>query len=848
MIPIVAQSLLSALTCVLIAAIGNTCWDKRTGIAAGLMSAFYPGFIINSGRLYSESFACFLICLVIWLVAVYLICDKRDYKWGFLLGASLFALQVTRSIMIGLSIAILALLVASCFLLVGHRRAIGKYLAAALIAFILCLLPWLFLQKMAYGKTSFIVDRRSNYNLYIGNDIDGLGWLRIPYPDCRGIDQSNSWNILSQSINKSPDRWLKLMLDKPIRLLKSPWNDFKSSIGIVTPDWQVTFHQLILAFAVLGLAISSLLITEKFRRPRIVARCIIVLAIILHFIYLLFDTVPRYALTAMPEFILFAGAGVAVILNLIESRRYAIAAISFLAVTLILVFVSNVDILRLTLPFNGVSVTRLTMPLVEGPFALVKFNLLVSILLKLIVGGSFFIACGQLVISWSRLNKNSSSPIASLFVVVLLGIFVLPAYSLPLRAHGRWYEWSYILNSGERANRCMRVNEILANRLVRKGAYLAVNIEGASDLSTVGDISVNDAKIKGPFIPALAIAQDLSLIKLGQTGQLIAEQEFILKCLCDMSSKSPLDLRQWYLIPVDGAQWKKIIKNRANVGDQGQADGTLLDINVRKANDNSTIYGAYIFDPRFVMMPSIFRYSWEKVFYGSDNPSVFGDSSYDDRVEHSALANDRYGPGTGIYIKLLIPHEDMLTGSSKVSGANGNNLSVTAPLKMIDKQYKEIGFSGESSLSFKPNEKIIANKKQDGYWFIRLVGQLDHDNIKELGQSASVQFTHRIDKINGQQDLSYVPVWQPACIKLHNGAGDRSNLVFQNDGNLKFDYCFPIMLSAFPGRMKAIQIHLVANKIENRIAEKQDHKNNLKCCLEIYQVTKPPSGASCEIF
>ena len=833
MIPVGMQCLFSALTCVLIAAIGNTCWDKRTGLVAGLLSACYPGFIVNSGRLYSESLGCFLVCLVIWLVSNYWIGNRRDYKRGILLGASLFALQVTRSIMSGLSIAIFVLFVASSLLVISRRKLIGKYLLFMIVGFFLCLLPWLFLQKLAYGKTSFIVDRRSNYNLYIGNDVDGLGWLRIPYPDCRGIDEANPWSILNQSISKSPDRWLKLMLDKPVRLLKLPWNDFKASIGMILPDWQATFHQLVLAFAVVGLAISTLVSGQEFKRPRTIARLIILFTLLLHSVYLLFDAVPRYALTAMPELILFAGAGIAAVLCFLETRRYIFTAIGILAAIALLILVSKVNILQLNMPFNGSDVFVPTMPFSLSPSMLVKFNLLISILLKLIVCGSFFIACAQLVVSWCQFNKSVSGKACALLGILLLSIFTLPAYSLPLRAHGRWYEWSYELRNSGQIKQSMLIDKAAADQLMHAGAYLAVNLQDGSDLSTNSDISVNGLKMEGPFIPALAIAQNLSLIKLGQGGQLMAEQEFILKCLCDMSAENPLDLRQWYLIPVKGDQWKKII-GMQNVFVRGRTDDIVLSIAWRKFVDSpSTIYGAYRFDPRFSMMPSIFRFSWEKIFYGAENPSGLADPSYDDRIERSKLSIADDLSGTSAYIRLLLPDQDAL--GNKVSQ---KDLSATEPLSLIDEQKKEVNFFNESSLLFKPKARIISGSKKDGYWLIRLIGKLEQSKTSELIQSVHVLFSAANDKIKGKADLSYSPLWQPVRIKLANGISSQSEV--------KFDYCFPLMLSAFPGHIEAIQIHLAKNK--NGELLKQDRDGKLKCCLKIYQVNKPISGASREIF
>lgn len=55
-----AQSLVSALTAALIASCAARLWTARIGLLAGYLAAFYPAFIVNSGRLYSETFFCYL--------------------------------------------------------------------------------------------------------------------------------------------------------------------------------------------------------------------------------------------------------------------------------------------------------------------------------------------------------------------------------------------------------------------------------------------------------------------------------------------------------------------------------------------------------------------------------------------------------------------------------------------------------------------------------------------------------------------------------------------------------------------------------------------------------------------
>ncbi len=67
-IALTAQSMISALTAGLIYLLARTLYDSKTALRAGIFAAFYPAFIVNSGRLYSETLATFIECLAVLLL------------------------------------------------------------------------------------------------------------------------------------------------------------------------------------------------------------------------------------------------------------------------------------------------------------------------------------------------------------------------------------------------------------------------------------------------------------------------------------------------------------------------------------------------------------------------------------------------------------------------------------------------------------------------------------------------------------------------------------------------------------------------------------------------------------
>jgi len=825
MIPIAIQCLLSALMSVLIASIGNACWGKITGMTAGILAALYPGFIVNSGRLYSESFACFLTCLVLWLVISYLANGKTHYKWGFLLGICLFSLQTTRSIMVILSFAILVFFAIASLLTTEGRLAIVKYTLAIAAAFLICLLPWLAVQKIAFGKASLIVDRVGNYNLFMGNNVDTLGWLSIPYPDSTGMEKENHCQLLKQAVRRSPKRWLTLMLDKPVRLLKLPWNDFKVWIGPISPAVQAIFHQLILVFAAIGLIFIYIYFDLKYKRPKILARALILFTLLLHLAYLAFITVPRYNLTAMPEVILFASAGLVLTMQAFKSRQSVPKAIRLLLVIVLLILLAHLDII------SAFAVRFSTTPITLA-VTLAKLALSMSIILKALTLGLFFLNCWRLTpsVTFSGYDNFSRRHNYALIPISLLALFALPAYCLPLRAHGRWYEWSQDLHrSSERAYRLLDLTDRQARQLAHGGAYLAVNLSGGANLASDWDFFINDVKLTGPFIPSLSMAQDLSLVHLDNGINYTIEQESILKILCGHCAISPLDLRQWYLIPISAQQGTGILKHVDQT--HFHSNSVTLSLTIyKRVGSPGALYGAYPLDRHFTMVPSLFRFSWEKAFYGVENGSGISDPAYDQKISlHQASDN--------AYMKLLLP-------SSPIS----NKLNPSDSLSLAQTEYKQVNFTGSSLvLSFKPKDSLASQSKKNGYWLVRLFGELrNSDTYKD---ASKIVLWTRINFSNSPKYRSYISPWTPNYLPSNSQILPATNVkedIQSNASPIKFDICFPIMISAFPDHLDEIELHLSTEG--NKTVADVSKSEQAKCCLEIYQTKTLPSGVRYEIF
>ena len=805
-IPVLTQCVLSALTCVLIAKIASLCYNLQVGLLSGFIAAFYPGFIINSGRLYSESFACFLFCMGIWLFLNYLVRNKHNLLYGFLLGICLFALQGTRSTMSVLTLFVAFFFILSSLLVIEKQKIIIRYSLALLCGFLICLLPWLILQKLAFGKTSFIVNRVGQYNFFVGNDIDELGWLSIPYPDLTGVDKAEYTNLLKNSIKKSPQCFVKLLADKPARLLKLSWNDFRTSLGNVSCNVQTFFHQLILVFAFIGITtiFSSHYSPQK---QKILARFIVLCLALFHLIYLFFITVPRYGLTAMPEIIIFAAAGLSIIYKSFMAKPHNKQTLKVIFATILLMSLSQLNLLSL---FGHINDTARQ----------IHFWLYINMILKSIVFYLFLLCCWKLA-----KQKNSTINYHIKLCIVLAILLAAPAYCLPIRANGRWYEWSKdFSNKNAQIERQITLQKKQIKNLENSPSFLALNIDGGSNLSSHWNIKINGNQLRGPFIPALSLAQNLALVHKDGINYSI-EQEFILKCLCSINSLSLLDLRQWYLIPLE--------KDDLNLS---TSNNQLLNIQIEKNTESpNTIYGNYKLSKNFSIIPSLFRFSWEKAFYGVEKAEDLGDPAYDQKIETSSAQNNG-----GPYIKVLIPS----SSSQEISKENKVSISSLNQKKFIS-IYKEASTATSSNkelvLQFKAPKPSSPNvSKSNIYWLIRLSGVIQTKD--RYGEKYDITENNRLkfllwpslvfssNKEQANKNIQYNSPWLPSYLKFSPQS---------NKHSLHFDICFPILINAFDEKLKAIDLHLIEN---------QAHKLQIESLLQIYQINKLPSETNYEIL
>jgi 4-amino-4-deoxy-L-arabinose transferase-like glycosyltransferase len=253
------QSLIGALTCLLIALIGERLFSKRTGMIAGAIAAVYPFLILYSGLLLSE-----IVFVFLSMVFLYLLLSLRG-NWAWrgvaLAGVLLGIMNLTRPV---------ALLLPGLlfFWLWGE---LGSKRRAAMIAGLLALwmlapiVPWTVRNYVA-TQSLILIDDHHWLGLYIGNNRTIMempdkigGWLEPALVEgtqesFRGTDYRDAYVAFMRDVLQRPLDFLRLEGHKLMKF----WSVLPTSSQTTARDTAISLlsYGLLLPLAALGAALS----------------------------------------------------------------------------------------------------------------------------------------------------------------------------------------------------------------------------------------------------------------------------------------------------------------------------------------------------------------------------------------------------------------------------------------------------------------------------------------------------------------------------------------------------------------------------------------------------------------
>ncbi|MBZ0188278.1 MAG: hypothetical protein K8F91_18655, partial [Candidatus Obscuribacterales bacterium] len=355
-----------------------------------------------------------------------------------------------------------------------------------------------------------------------------------PYPDGTGIEKKSFGKIIEQSYQKSSGRFLRVLLDKPMRLFKCHWNDFRTPIGPIEQPLQVWFHQICLMLAGVGLCLGFFTGAgnpQAYKR-QLSARTFVLVVFLLHCAAFFFITVPRYALTATPSLLVFAGAGVYFIALLFAKRGEARHAWSIVGLGALAFLVWQCDAIAFLVALGG------------APFY--GYAVVFVSVAKILLGAGFFF---MLYLAAGHICKGGFSDRFARLAVVALALIVLPFVCLPLRAHGRISEWTVpFLDQGDRITQEISLTSM--PQTDARSCFLLVDCQDWRSMGQSLSLSINGVEISDPPLPLIPFTQDLDRLINDRSRPLFYECEDIYNSVMHAAGGTNCDLRQWFVLPV----------------------------------------------------------------------------------------------------------------------------------------------------------------------------------------------------------------------------------------------------------------------------------------------------------
>ena len=169
-----ANIVLGALTCVALYYLGRLVAEWRTGVAAGLLLALFPGHVFFSSLVLSEVTFTFLVVVALLLAALAIRHRERRTVWLLLLlGVTIGAAALVR----GQGVFLIPLAALFWLLQTGWQRAL-RWTALAAVAAAVVIAPWT-VRNHFVMHNFVLISTNVGGNLYVGN-FEGATGHRVP--------------------------------------------------------------------------------------------------------------------------------------------------------------------------------------------------------------------------------------------------------------------------------------------------------------------------------------------------------------------------------------------------------------------------------------------------------------------------------------------------------------------------------------------------------------------------------------------------------------------------------------------------------------------------------------------
>lgn len=321
-----ANSFIDSLSCVMIYFVGSRAFGRKIGAVAAFLFALYPAATINLTRAYSETFSYFL---VLGLLSTVLIARFEKLKTASLCGIALQCGLLSASVALVRPMFLLVVAAVFASLLLSDRlgssstqwiqswtskRRLAALALASMGAFLI-FFPWTQITTKSLGKPTLLLSRAPAYNLFVGNQLSTDGWKTWPIVPGANGNVGVVVNGIVDNLKKHPLEMIALELKKVPRLWAGGWNEFRYPFFGLSFEMQNIWHCVLLFFAFVGICLTASQIFATRYLPTLYVGLSSALIIFIHFLYIGFEPISRYNLTAMPFVCLFCGVAIVKLLQ-----------------------------------------------------------------------------------------------------------------------------------------------------------------------------------------------------------------------------------------------------------------------------------------------------------------------------------------------------------------------------------------------------------------------------------------------------------------------------------------------------------------------------------------------------
>lgn len=304
--------------------------------AAGFLWSLYPAAIVSAGTFLSEPLSGLLVCSLA-LAAISCWQEQQPKNWcafGFVSGA----IMVTKpALLINLILVLLILAVSmrSQMLRLGRQafKRLGIYALSIGLGAFLAILPWMLITAAFTGHAEIMPSRLPSTNMALGCDYEIGFWETMPVPPLTLHNYArNPIRVFYELATKHTFEMPEILSKKFARLYFAPFNDFHDSIFGTPFAVQRLLHSLLLVLALSG--ILAILASQKASADEKFGIALVAANLATHCCYMPFESLPRYAFSAMP--LLFIAAICIVRKAVIDKNGTSIIfAIAALALTVV---------------------------------------------------------------------------------------------------------------------------------------------------------------------------------------------------------------------------------------------------------------------------------------------------------------------------------------------------------------------------------------------------------------------------------------------------------------------------------------------------------------------------------